>query len=41
LKEDQVRLAREVLTGKAGAVGDIVRGAALSGALKAARKRDR
>jgi hypothetical protein len=41
LKEDQVRLAKEVLTGKAGAVGDIVRGAALSGALKAARKRDR
>lgn len=41
LKEDQVRLAREVLTGKAGRVGDIVRGAALSGALKAARKRDR
>lgn len=41
LKEDQVRLAREVLTGKAGKVGDIVRGAALSEALKAARKRDR
>jgi len=41
LKEDQVRLAREVLTGKAGVVGDIVRGAALSGALKAAKKRDR
>jgi hypothetical protein len=41
LKEDQVRLAREVLTGKAGVAGDIVRGAALSGALKAARKRDR
>lgn len=41
LKEDQVRLAREMLTGKAGTAGDMVRGAALSGALKVARKRDR
>jgi hypothetical protein len=41
LKEDQVRLAGEMLTGKSGAGGDLVRGAALSKALKAARKRDR
>ena len=41
LKGDQVRLAKEALTGKAGIVGDIARGAALKTALKAARQRDR
>jgi hypothetical protein len=41
LREDQVRLAKEVLTGKAGGAADVVRGAALNAALKGARQRDR
>ena len=41
LKQDQVRLAQETLTGKAALPGDVVRGAALKAALKQAAHRDR
>ena len=41
LKQDQVRLAQQALTGKSALVGDLVRGAALKAALKQARRGDR
>lgn len=41
LKEDQVRLAQETLTGKSALLGDVVRGAALKAALKQASHRER
>ena len=41
LKDDQVQLAKEALTGKSSVAGDVARGAALSTALKAARRVDR
>lgn len=41
LKQDQVRLAQQVLTGSSALPGDVVRGAALRAALKQASRRDR
>ncbi len=41
LHEDQQRLARQALNGGASALGSVVQGVALKGALKALRERDR